>query len=171
MLGPDGRPVPGAKLYRTLALGYSFPGTRTRRTSMRRPDRTAASSSCQPLAEFTTDNVKLRHERTVVAAAAPNYGVGWVEVPPGGRSDDLTIRLVEDRPITGQIIDLEGKPVPGVTLRVMEINAAAGEDLGPWLEAAKAKKGPQLLARAEVSHADHHRAGFKSPPMPRVVSG
>ena len=55
---------------------------------------------------------------TVVAAAAPNYGVGWVEVPPDGQRDDLTLRLVDDDvPITGQIIDLEGKPVPGATLQ------------------------------------------------------
>ena len=34
-------------------------------------------------AEFTTDNVKLRYEKTVVAAAAVGYGLAWVEVPPG----------------------------------------------------------------------------------------
>ena len=38
---------------------------------------------------------------------------------------DLTIQLVkDDTPVTGQIITLEGKPIPGVTVRVMQINAA-----------------------------------------------
>ena len=63
-----------------------------------------------------------------------------MEVPPEGRTDDLTLQLVDDQPITGQIVDLEGNPVPGATLQVMEIRAATGEDLGPWLEAANAKK-------------------------------
>ena len=105
---------------------------------MRRPDRTAASSS----------RCRKRNSRissTVVAATAPNHGAGWVEIPPDGKRDDLTIRLVDDDvPITGQIIDLEGKPVPGATLRLMQINAAPGEDLGPWLEAVKGKKGLSL---------------------------
>ena len=87
--------------------------------------------------------MKLRLEKTVVVAAAVGYGLAWVEVPPGGRSDDLTLQLVEDRPITGQVVDLEGKPVPGTTLQVLEISAAVGEDLGPWLEAARARKGPR----------------------------
>ena len=82
-----------------------------------------------------------------------------MEVPPDGRSDDLTLQLVDDEPITGQIVDLEGKPVPGATLQVLEIHAAAGEDLGPWLEAAKAKKGlsdqleQQYLPRVTIAPA------------------
>ena len=85
---------------------------------------------------------KIRAEKTVVAAAAAGYGLAWVEVPAEGPSDDLTLQLVDDQPITGQIVDLEGKPVPGATLRVLQVRAASGEDLGPWLEAARAKKGP-----------------------------
>jgi len=44
-------------------------------------------------------------------------------------------------PITGQIVNLEGRPVQGATLRVMQINAAPTENLGPWVEAVNAKKG------------------------------
>jgi hypothetical protein len=68
-----------------------------------------------------------------------------VEVPADGKRDELTIRLADDDvPITGQIIDLEGKPIPGAILRLLQINAAPGEDLGPWLEAVKARKGLRL---------------------------
>jgi RNA polymerase sigma factor (sigma-70 family) len=52
--------------------------------------------------------------------------------------------VTDDVPITGHIVDLEGKPVSGATLRVLQINAAPGEDLGQWLEAANAKKGLSL---------------------------
>src|SRR6202008_577308 len=71
-----------------------------------------------------------------------NYGVGWVNIPADGKREDLTLQLVtDDVPITGQIVDLQGKGVLGATLTVMKINAAAGEDLGPWLKAARDKKG------------------------------
>ena len=42
VLGPDGRPVPGAKIYRTPARSPTEPYSSP---SPRRPDRTAASSS------------------------------------------------------------------------------------------------------------------------------
>jgi RNA polymerase sigma factor (sigma-70 family) len=141
VLGPDGRPIANAKIYRAPAFGDTY---------FWHPDPSHESATTGPdgrfqfpasrWAEFTNENQKLRLERTVVVAAAVGYGLAWVEVPPGGRSDDLTLQLVEDRPITGQVVDLEGKPVSGATLQVLQIRAAAGEDLGPWLEAVTAEK-------------------------------
>ena len=158
MLAPDGRPVPGAKLYRTPAIDYHSQLYVAHEYATTGPDgrfRFLADRRAQLTLAYQTS----LYERTVVAAAAPNFGVAWVEVPPGGRNEDLTLQLVDDQPITGQIVDLEGKPVPGVTLQVMEIRAAAGEDPGPWLEAAKAKKGlsdqleQQYLSRVTIAPA------------------
>jgi len=158
VLAPDGRPVPGAKIYRTPATGVRWRPYLSQTSATTGPDG-RFQFLADRRAELTVENVKYLYEKTVVAASAPNYGVAWVEVPPEGRSDDLTLQLVDDQPITGQIVDLEGKPVPGATLQVMEIRAAAGEDLGPWLEAAKAKKGlsdqleGQYLSRVTIAPA------------------
>ncbi len=77
----------------------------------------------------------------MIAAAAPNYGPAWANIPRGRKKPDFTLRLVnDDVPITGQIVDLEGKPVAGATLTVMQINAGPGEDLDLWLQALKSKK-------------------------------
>ena len=141
VLGPDGRPIAGAKIYRAPALGDSLWHSDPSRESATTGRDGGFQFRASRWADFTIDNVKLRYESTVVAAAAVGYGVTWAEVPPGGRSDGLSLQLVEDRPITGQVVDLEGKPVPGATLRVLEIRAAAGEDLGPWLEAVRARRG------------------------------
>jgi len=159
VLAPDGRPVPGAKLYRAPAIYYLSRPYVSHEYATTGPDgrfQFLADRWAQlPLFGYQ----KSLYERTVVAAAAPNYGVAWVEVPPGGRSDDLTLQLVDDQPITGQILDLEGKPVPGATLQVLAVHAAAGEDLGPWLEAVNAKKGlsdqleRQYLSRATIAPA------------------
>jgi RNA polymerase sigma factor (sigma-70 family) len=130
VLAPDGQPVPGAKIYRTsmyVSGLFSAPES--------------ATSGPDGRFEFAVGENERRQQPTVVAATAANYGVAWAEVPPEGRSDNLTLQLVDDQPITGQIVDLEGKPAPGATLQVLSVRAAAGEDLGPWLEAAKAKKG------------------------------
>jgi RNA polymerase sigma factor (sigma-70 family) len=133
VLGPDGRPFAGAKLYLTMAMGY-----------LRRPAPSPeyAMSGPDGRFRFTVPKAEFGDHYTIVTATAANCGPGWVDVKAGGRRDDLTLRLVKDDvPITGQIVDLEGKPVAGATLTVMQINAAPAEDLGPWLAAARAKKG------------------------------
>jgi protocatechuate 3,4-dioxygenase beta subunit len=136
VLGPDGRPVAGARLHMTLAWGYPHEPA---------PSPEYATTGPDGRFRFAVPKAEFGDQSTVVAAAAASHGVGWVNVPAGGKRDDLTIQLVDDDvPVTGQVVDLEGKPVPGATLRVMQINAAPGEDLGPWLEAAAAKKGPSL---------------------------
>src|SRR5262249_60014050 len=103
-----------ATLAQTLAWGYP------RRPA---PSPAVATTGADGRFEFTAPKGKFDGQKTVVVATAANYGVAWVEVPPGGKTDDLTLRLVKDVPVTGQIIDLEGKPVAGATLRVLQINA------------------------------------------------
>jgi len=134
VLGPNGRPVLGAKLY--LTLSYREPGS---------PLPESATTGPNGRFQFTVPKAQFSEQFTVVAATAANHGIGWVEVPADGKRNDLTLRLVaDDVPISGQIVDLEGKPVPGATLQVQEIRAAPKEDLGPWLEAVKDKKGLSL---------------------------
>jgi protocatechuate 3,4-dioxygenase beta subunit len=99
---------------------------------------------------FTPPQPEYPDQTTVLTAAAPGYGAGWLSIPPDDKRDDLTIRLVpDDVPITGRIIDLEGKPVAGASLRVLQVNAAPDEGLGRWLAAAKAAKGLSLQLEQE----------------------
>jgi protocatechuate 3,4-dioxygenase beta subunit len=133
VLGLDGRPVAGAKLYMTTAWGYPH---------IPSPSPQYATTGRDGRFHFAVPKAKFGDQFTVVAAAAANHGVGWVEVPASDKRDNLTLRLADDDvPITGQIVDLEGKPVPGATLSLMQINAAPEENLDPWLEAVRSKKG------------------------------
>jgi protocatechuate 3,4-dioxygenase beta subunit len=134
ILGPDGRPFAGAKVY--VALAYSVSGPS--------PSPTHATTGPDGRFAFTVPKAKFGDRWIDVVATAPKHGPGWVSIPQGGKSDNLTLRLVEDAPITGEILDLEGKPVPGATLTVVTVRAAPKEDLGPWLEVVKAKKGLSL---------------------------
>ena len=45
------------------------------------------------------------------------------------------ILATDDTPINGRLVDLEGKPLAGVSVRVENIMAAKNEDLDPWLAA------------------------------------
>jgi RNA polymerase sigma factor (sigma-70 family) len=145
VLAPDGKPVAGAKLYLTLAWGYPHEPEPSPEFGTTGPDGRF---------RFTVPLGKFGDHLAVVAAAAAGYGAGWVEVRPDGKLEDLTLRLAEDDvPITGQIVDLEGKPIAGVTLRVMQINAAPREDLGPWLKAVKA--GKDLNLQLEQQYLNH----------------
>jgi len=144
VLGPAGRPVSGAKLYVSGGGGYLQHAS---------PSPVYGTTGPDGRFQFTVPKAQF-HNYYVVTAAAPNCGPGWVNIPRGRKRDDLTLRLVEDDvPITGQIVDLEGKAVAGATLTVHQINAGRGEDLDPWLEAVKGKKGEYFsLLHRHLAH-------------------
>jgi RNA polymerase sigma factor (sigma-70 family) len=134
VLGPTGQPVPGTKVYLTLWWGYHFEQHTEPPSATTGPDGQFA---------FTAPKAKYHDQPIIVSAAAPNLGVGWAGLHKGEKRTDLTLKLVaDDVPVTGQIVDLEGKPVAGATVRVLQIMASPKEDLGPWLEATKDKAAP-----------------------------
>ncbi|HEX3450033.1 MAG TPA: sigma-70 family RNA polymerase sigma factor, partial [Isosphaeraceae bacterium] len=131
VLGTDGQPVADAKLYITVMRGYYREPFPAKENAITGPDGRFS---------FTVSKSTIGDEKIVAAAIAANHGLGWLEVPAAGNRHDVTLRLVnDDMPITGQVVDLEGKPVADATLRVLEISAAPGEDLGRRLEAARGK--------------------------------
>jgi RNA polymerase sigma factor (sigma-70 family) len=143
VLGPDGKPVAGAKLYLTPWWGYHYePFDSPESATTDRDGRFA----------FTAPKAKFKGEATIVSASAPDLGLGWVRLHAGDKRTDLTLKLVaDDVPVTGQIVDLEGKPVPGATLRVLQVMASPREDLGPWLDAAKDKTAPPRGRSSEIA--------------------
>jgi len=147
VLASDGRPIPGAKLHMTLAWGYPHHPS---------PSPEYATTGPDGRFKFTVPKAEFGDYTTVVAAAAANHGIGWVKVPAEGKRDDLTLRLVDDDgPITGQIVDLEGKPVPNATLTVMQINAAPGKTSVRGSKQPRAKRVERRY-RTAVPLAVHH---------------
>jgi RNA polymerase sigma factor (sigma-70 family) len=153
VLDPDGKPVAGAKLY--MRGGYPNKAEAYSREELSPLDATTGPDG---RFKFAVSKVKYAGTPTLLTAMVANYGAGWVEIPADGRRDDLTLQLVQDDvPITGQVVDLEGKPVAGATLRLVDIKAAPGDDLGPWLAAVKAKKGldPRLPYPYQMLEMEH----------------
>jgi beta-lactamase regulating signal transducer with metallopeptidase domain len=90
---------------------------------------------------FTLAKAWLRkspHEDVEVYAFADNYGPGWAWASKDEELGDLTVRLVHDTPIQGRIIDLEGRPAPGVVVKLGTIIVGADGTTKIWQEFVKA---------------------------------
>src|SRR5262249_23637081 len=66
---------------------------------------------------------------------------------PAAVKDDQGKAAARDVPITGRIVDLEGRPIPGVTVQVDSTYKAKGGDLTPWLEAVRRSEPPWVAYR------------------------
>ena len=61
------------------------------------------------------------HEDFGAVALAPGYGVGWVELDPDDDQPTADITLRPEQVIHGRLFDLQGRPVPDVTVSVASI--------------------------------------------------
>jgi beta-lactamase regulating signal transducer with metallopeptidase domain len=86
---------------------------------------------------------------------------GTIDVNTGQRVKDTAPAKAtrEDMPITGRIIDLEGRPVAGVSVKVGDVLIPKSDDLGPWLECVK-KGEPAWVARNHID--DSRKASEKA---------
>ncbi|HEV3079715.1 MAG TPA: sigma-70 family RNA polymerase sigma factor [Gemmataceae bacterium] len=81
---------------------------------------------------------------TFLLATAAGLGLDWVDIQRTESRLELTLRLPADVPIRGKIIDLEGKPVSGASVRIVELSTSASGTLDEFLNqwAADKDKSP-----------------------------
>jgi hypothetical protein len=116
VVGPDGRPVPGATV--RSAWADTAEGDPTIPDVTSAPDGRFVARIPRP--HRSAGMVNGADAMPWLAASAPGFGPGWVaRVLRPDAPGELTIRLVVDGPpIVGRIIDLEGRPVAGARVRV-----------------------------------------------------
>jgi beta-lactamase regulating signal transducer with metallopeptidase domain/protocatechuate 3,4-dioxygenase beta subunit len=75
--------------------------------------------------------------------------LGTVDVNSGRRVEERRAAKAPpvDVPITGRIVDLEGRPIAGVVVRVRMMSKAKGGDLTPWLEAVGRGEPPWIASK------------------------
>ncbi len=78
------------------------------------------------------------YKKTEIAASLTGYGPAWVTYGGVDASQPLTLRLVEDFPLHGRVIDLEGRPVAGLPVKVSAPRETNEEDLSAWVAGVKA---------------------------------
>lgn len=74
---------------------------------------------------------------TRVAASLAGFGAAWVKYEDIETPDAVTLQLVEDAPIEGRVIDLEGRPLSGVAVTLSNPTLPKDGDLSPWIAALK----------------------------------
>jgi protocatechuate 3,4-dioxygenase beta subunit len=124
VLDPKGQPLAGARLY----VGYSArrlpQGFHPRATAFRRRATSGADGRFHfAFAGSELDARSLDDSRPAVVAVADGYGPDWAEV--GGRAEagELTLKLVEDFPVQGRILDQDHKPVAGAEIAVLGVSS------------------------------------------------
>jgi RNA polymerase sigma factor (sigma-70 family) len=118
VLDPDGRPLAGASLY--LLGGEGDSAARVRATSE------------------ADGRFHLRSPRDggPLFATADGYGPAWYR--DFGKPTGITLQLVrDDVPVVGRILDLQGKPVAGVKIKVNALKASPTGRLDAWLAATR----------------------------------
>jgi protocatechuate 3,4-dioxygenase beta subunit len=128
VLGPDGKPVAGAKV---RLLDYAkAPPVRA----------TSAEDGSFRFAVAATE-VKMRPygkvwEGVFVAASAEGFGLGVAEVGKPGKAVERDVRLArDDVAIRGRVLTLEGRPVPGARAAVFRLMLPKAADLTAFLKA------------------------------------
>ncbi len=135
VLGPDGKPAAGAKVYVSTYTDNDKSDPKVR-----------AETDADGRFHFTANPAEVDRNE-MVAAVAAGYGPDWIALK-NAKSGEMTLRLVKDDvPLEGRILDLEGRPVAGATVRVLGVRKMLGEDLTPWLK--------ELQATANDSEAAH----------------
>jgi RNA polymerase sigma factor (sigma-70 family) len=135
VLDPDGRPFVGAKVY----IYRPTPPRGEDPFSASPPVRGAASGDGGEFVCRVADprlQTLEAHEpwkNPIVVALAPGFGPAWAAINKIDEAKDLTLRLVrDDVPIAGRVLDLEGRPIRGVTVRPVVLSAYDNEDLSAW---------------------------------------
>src|SRR5262245_6902877 len=123
VLGTDGKPFVGAELFlvtrdaKAKKLGVS-----------------------ESEGRFTVTVPRDEKWMTLVAKA-DGVGVDFVALERIPSSAEVELRMAKDRPIRGRIVDTQGKPAAGVTVRVRYV-AIDGNSLGPFLAEWKTRTAP-----------------------------
>ena len=132
VVGPDGEPVAGARVNDEIGLNH-------RRHARPEPALTGPDGRFVLTMTREGRDAILREDR-----GAPIVVYAWADGYARSRSESIVgtdgpfpveIRLAEaGPPITGRIVDLEGRPVAGVMVWTTTVYAPLSGDLGPWLE-------------------------------------
>ncbi len=92
-----------------------------------------------PRSDFDTTLDDTPWSYTTIVARARGYGFGVAN--DDGRSKDLTLKLArDDVPISGRILGLEGQPIAGVIVKVLDLGSPIDGSLDAWLKAADERK-------------------------------
>jgi protocatechuate 3,4-dioxygenase beta subunit len=131
VLLPDGKPAAGAELYWTEIELHRFEDI------LKAVPR--GTTNDKGRFEITLSESDLPATRTLqtISARKAGYGIAWQRIARKEIPDDITLRLAQDLPIRGQVLDTEGRPVIGAKVSLARIQASRNDNLDAFLLAWK----------------------------------
>jgi RNA polymerase sigma factor (sigma-70 family) len=131
VLDPDGKPLAGARLYLSTCMigaAKSSPWTPGGFRAVERAvsDKDGRFHFTMPRAEFERSDY---WEHSRLMAVAKGYGPDLVMLHKAVKPEGLTFRLVKDLPVSGRIIDADGKAVAGAKVRISSLSAFNSESV------------------------------------------
>ncbi len=115
VLDPSGKPVPDASV---MVVVPSKLSDRPMINQLISP-MTAHEGRCDVSGRFgiaMPRTTSARHNRLLVTARAPGYGIGWAEIGPDADPPATDITLRTEQVIRGRLFDVQGRPARGVAL-------------------------------------------------------
>ncbi len=142
ILDPDGKPFAGAAVY-LVSYGLKHPENPPIRATS---DAGGRFRFEVPKSDFDTSLEEHPWSYSAILARAPGLAFGLAN--PDVTSGELELRLArDDVPISGRIIDLQGRPVSGATVKVVSVRVPPNGRLDDYLKA--------LRERNEVANLYH----------------
>jgi RNA polymerase sigma factor (sigma-70 family) len=162
VLDPDGKPVAGAEVLirHFTPSGWSW----TRPEMGRRGQRgRVATSAADGRFHFDLDKESSdwpwgdepAWHQAQIAAVAPGLALAWADAGSLLKGDEAILRLVrDDVPVRGRVLDAQGRPVAGSTVRIRQIAALAnGVDPDAMLALGELESDQTAAWYGDVSEA------------------
>ena len=143
VLDPAGKPVAGATV--RLVRWYWDPGADRKPLAETRSDQAGHFEITYRKSKLDIDIRRQENWKFItVTAFKTGYGPAWVKWQEIPGAEQVELRWLRTGvPITGRLIDLEGRPLAGVNVECEMLTMPIGADLSPWIEAVKAGKSRQ----------------------------
>jgi RNA polymerase sigma factor (sigma-70 family) len=135
VFGPDGKPFTGAKLYVGYSVRHHARDFSVRQTAC--PLRATSGADGRFHFTFARSDLDARwldDSRPAVVAVAGGYGPDWVELGESSQGAGLTLKLVEDLPVNGRILNQNRQPVVGAKVLVRDVLSNTEEKVTRFLE-------------------------------------
>ncbi len=157
VVDPAGLPVKGAKVYFIDAAAK-------KRTPSHEATTDAAGRFRFTIAKQSsvTKGETKSGADTILFATAEGYGVGLAtsKAATSTSREEVKLQLArDDEPVVGRVVDLQGKPIAGVRVRLRGIRRPVGDDLTAFIEALQTKK-QALAAHRELLTGAAHSEGL-----------
>ncbi len=137
VLAPDGKPVRDAAIY----VGQPKSAWLIEPVARTDADGRFAIDPEEVAKKHRDEPFRIDWRRVELTALAPGYGGGWAPTAGSG-GGEIQLRLCpDDVPIRGRVLDTQGRPLAGVSVRVQGISDPPTVDLDTLLSSGGIQEG------------------------------